>query len=402
MTLVLSKLDAQLNRLGQETARQAGRRGPIVAHVRQLLDRFANTLDALRHRAAETRGSSAAIPTSELLNQTYNLPPHPAQATLVATDGSSVEPDRHGPALYYLINVSRIVYEYGSGERPTADSDPQLAFGDADLYEDGRLVQGPLLDTRLAIAELRELAALAALKSRPNRPMLALSDGSLLLSQDDRSRQRDRRLGEVFQHLERLAQARAALAGFVSRPRYADVVKLLYLASKKGDPGSRAQADHPFEHLTDRELFGFLEPGQRSATFVSSTPVNTYYQRRHPGYEIRFFYLNVGDERGSEIARIEMPAWAFEMPCRNASDPTGTHSLASFAHAAVYDQCRIAGHYPYVLARAHEMAMVSAAERQDLDMRILVSLAQEGLSSRPSEKARLKELTGTSRRRRPS
>ena len=399
MTVVLSKLDSQLDQLGQETAQQAERRVPTIAHARQLLNRFSDNQDELRHRASATRGWSAAVPTTEALNQTRDLPAHPNHATIVATDGSSVEPDRHGPALYYLINVSRIAYEYGTGERPIADSDPQLAFGDAELYEDGRLIQGPLLDTRLAIAELRELAALAAVRSQPDRPLLALSDGSLLLSQDDRSRQRDRRLATVCQYLGRLAQAGAALAGFVSRPRYTDVVKLLYLASGEGDSSGNGQGDHPYEHLSDRELFGFLEPGQRSATFVSSARVNADYGRCHPGYEIRFFYLNVGDARGSEIARIEMPAWAFETPCRGAPDATAAYTLACFAHAAIYDQCRIAGYYPYVLARAHEMAMVSAAERQDLDMRILVSLAQKGLSPRPSEKARLKELTATARRR---
>ena len=405
MTLILSKLDAQMTQLGQEMARQAQRRGPNVARARRLLVQFSEALDALRLRVAETRGGSAAIPTSEPLNQTYPLPPHPARATLVATDGSSVEPDRHGPALYYLINVSRIVYEHGSGKRPVADSAPQLAFGDEGIYENGRLVQGPLLDTRLAMAELRELAGLSAQHSHPTTPLLAMSDGSLLLSQDERSRQRASRLAEVFRHFGQLAQAHAALAGFVSRPRHTDVVQLLYLASENGYSGDRQRIEHhPFGHLTDRELFSFLEPGERSATFISSLPVNADYQRRQPSYQIRFFYLNVGDERDAEIARVEMPAWAFEMPCPDMSPvaPAATYSMASFAHAAICHQCRIAGHYPYVLARAHELAMVSAAERQDLDMRILAALARQGLSSRPSEKARLKELTGTKRGRRRS
>ena len=71
--------------------------------------------------------------------------------------------------------------------------------------------------------------------------------------------------------------------------------------------------------------------------------------------------------------------------------------LADFVQAAICQQCRIARPFPYVLGRAHELALVSVEERRELEMRAVAAMARQGLVGQPSEKARLKELTGSRR-----
>jgi NurA-like 5'-3' nuclease len=57
------------------------------------------------------------------------------------------------------------------------------------------------------------------------------------------------------------------------------------------------------------------------------------------------------------------------------------------------------GGYPYVLARAHELALISTDERRDLEEMVVGALRRRGLDPRPSEKAWQKGLTGGAKRR---
>src|SRR3990172_1851819 len=70
-----------------------------------------------------------------------------------------------------------------------------------------------------------------------------------------------------------------AVAGWGDRPRSADVLALLALVlAPEPDPES-SPAISPYRGLTDRALFAErLEPGQRSARFVDSSPVNRDFE----------------------------------------------------------------------------------------------------------------------------
>ena len=402
MALTLSKLDAQMAQVGRALATQRRQHQDMLQAARELLHDHAHQADLLAASArwaADRQKWRAAIPATSPLDAREPLPAPPGAITLVATDGSPVAPDRHGPALYYLLNVGSLIYRPGSGERPEADSVPTLFYKEEDLYEGDRLIQGDLLDTRLAAAEMAKLAELACAERRDGSYTLALGDGTLLLwpSADEPAQQRARKVREYLGHMQRIRQAGAALGAFSSRPRHPDVLRLLYLASLGRDMEEGDRAKYPFGRLSDRELFGFLGPGERSATYISPAAVNQDYGEHDPLLQVRFFYLNVGDKDVPEIARIELPRWVLETPCGHPS-AAKPYTQADAAHAALYAQCRLAGDYPYVLARAHELALVSVGERRDLELRIQVALAQAGLSPRPSEKARLKELTGSQRR----
>jgi hypothetical protein len=66
-------------------------------------------------------------------------------------------------------------------------------------------------------------------------------------------------------------------------------------------------------------------------------------------------------------------------------------------HAAIVEQCKVSPGYPYVLARAHEIAVVTNAERAEFDEMIATQLTRQGLEAQPSEKARQKALLANRR-----
>jgi len=101
--------------------------------------------------------------------------------------------------------------------------------------------------------------------------------------------------------------------------------------------------------------------------------LNDYYGESR----IFFFYLNVG----GEIARIEIPGWIAQSP-----------DLVNLVHAAILKQSENTQGYPYVLERAHELAVIKASERRSLEEMIERAMFRRGLSPIVSPKERWKRL----------
>ncbi|HEX9013128.1 MAG TPA: DNA double-strand break repair nuclease NurA, partial [Anaerolineaceae bacterium] len=76
------------------------------------------------------------------------------------------------------------------------------------------------------------------------------------------------------------------------------------------------------------------------------------------------------------LARVELPAWV-------AEDAQAVDLL----HAALVSQSRVLGArpYPYALHRAHEVAVVSLAEKDQLEQMLLAEMARRGMP--PGEKS---------------
>ncbi len=385
MTLELSKLTAQVQSLGEDAAARQRQAADLVSLARRWLTQYADQGQALHHPARDVH---AALPTAESLDAVHPLPDMPAQFTVIAADGSSIQPDPHSAALYYLVNIGSLVYRHGSGQAPQAHTEPTLGYTEADLYENGMLVAGNLLDLRRDLAEVTRLAELCA--AEPPGPTVALVDGTLLLwVLEDRSQEWKRtKVMAYLDQLERIRETGAAAAAFISRPRRAEVTRLLHLASVEGDPNRARQEPNPLEHLPDRAVFGNLPPGARSAMFVSPSTINHTYYTPH-GHTIHFCYLNLASEGDDPvIARVELPIWVVEAPDQLA-----------LVHAAIVSQARITGDYPYALARADELAFISGAEREAFEEMVTTSLLRAGVISTPSPKAFQKSLTRRGRRR---
>jgi hypothetical protein len=383
VTLELNKVMGQVDDLAREAASSISQASERLDEARGWLKKYAGRFKELKAQAEQF---GAAIPTDEPLDATHPAPDMPARFTVIGADGSAIPPDRHSAAMYYLINSASLTYRHGSGEQPIATSIPQLGYTTGDLYE-GRLpVQGNLLDVRRDTAELARLAD-AAQAEPGDVPLVALTDGTLLLWVLEESPEEQRRKVQAYvHHLAQLKNAGAAVGGFISRPRYPDVLRLVWLAQLGEHVSKQAMEDNPFLGLADRSLFDAglrLAPGERSACFVSPSPVNKSYGE----HQIGFFYVNVGDENQIEIARIETPEWVWRSP-----------ELLNRLHGAVMAQCRLVTPYPYVLARAHELAVVATDERRQLESFVEAALLRHGIRGQPSQKAFLKSLTGGAKR----
>jgi len=384
VTLELSRLTGQVRAMGEELAVRQRQRAGLVSLARHWLAQYAGQGERLRHPA---RASRAAIPTGEPLDAVHPLPAAPGRFTVIAADGSQVQPDRHGVALYYLINVGSLVYRHGSGQSPEAYSQPTLGYTEGDLYENGLLVAGNLLDVRRDLAEITQLADLCA--AEPPGPAVALVDGTLLLwVLEERSKEWQRAKVTIYiDQLNRIREAGAVVAAFTSRPRRTEVTRLLHLAHLEGDVSRASQEPNPLERLPDRTVFELLPSGARSALFASPNDINQKYYV--PEHEIHFFYVNLAEEgRDPVIARIEVPAWV-------AKD---TDRL-TLVHASLVAQARITGDYPYALARADELAFVSGPERETFEEMVTTALLRAGVRSALSPKAYYKTLTRQGRRK---
>jgi hypothetical protein len=371
--------------MGEELAARQQNQADLVALARRWLAEYAGQGKQLCHPARAIR---AAIPTEEPLDARYPLPAVPERFTVVSADGSQIQPDRHGAALYFLINVGSLVYRHGSGEAPEPRSEPTLGYAEDDVYEGGMLVAGNLLDVRRDLAEISRLADLCTVE--PPGSTVALVDGTLLLwVLEERSEEwRRSKVMAYLDQLQRIRQADATVAAFTSRPRRTEVTRLLHLASVAGDANRASQEFNPLEHLPDRAVFETLPPGARSALFVSPSPANHDYYRP-AGHTIHFCYLNLAEEgQASVIARVEFPAWVAEDPGRLA-----------LVHGAVVAQARITGDYPYALARADELAFVSGQEREAFEEMVTTSLLRAGVIPTLSPKAYYKTLTRQGRRK---
>jgi hypothetical protein len=314
-------------------AEAEARRPRVLPKAQASLAAYSLSAQSFRAKAEEL---GVATPTQEPID--LKKPPlsPPARFTVIGVDGSQIQPDPHSIATYYLINVGSIILEEGSGQAPKTKSIPYLYYKAEDLYENGRLVQGGVLDCRRALAEVRGVSAIAA-EACGEGPTIALVDGPLFPWPGE-----DGYLEEV----RKIREAGVRLAGFISRPRYFDVVDLLRLMRFGEKVFSYPPHRRPWGRLTDAVLFSFLPLGWRSALFQKG---HTY-----------FFYLNVF----GEISRVELP------------DPDSI----DLVQAVILKQSEHTQGYPYVLIRAHELAVVTASERKALEEMIEREMFRRGLS----------------------
>lgn len=395
MSLDLAQLLPQVDALAREAARRAESAGDLLARARQALeDAAALAPDALAERVGKAGDRwSGALPTDEPLNATFPPPPLPEDLHILGADGSQIYPDRHAPVLYYLINIGCLHIRLGTGNAPETHTHTRLFYQEADLYDAyGGLIDRALVNGRRDVAEMAALADLA--EACQGAPALALLDNGLLLwlalqVQGQATGEVRDLIEQYLIQMDRLKQSGAALAGFVDRPRNANVLALLHLASLPPEAIDEANLQaNPYRGLTDRALFaGLLPPGHRSARFVNTSPVNkdNFTPR---GHEVQFFYLNTGGEAG--VVRVEVPAWVGEDAARMA-----------WVHAGLLEQGRTTGGFPFALVRAHELAVVSQAERRSLENILSQSLLQHGLAPQRSQKAVTKGWLGNRRRHRP-
>jgi hypothetical protein len=226
-------------------------------------------------------------------------------------------------------------------------------------------------------------------------PCAALQDGTLVrwtLAGAEKFVQ-ERFLRPYLAYLDRMRERGIPVASYISRPRAPEVagtIRLMFCPDVKIADGrgakcsecsdaaaGRAPSCSVCQGLTDAEILAdMLAEGQRGPLFVSMSRVNVETYGPHL---IHFFYMRVG----REIARVELPRWVAE-----------DTAAVDLIHTLIYDQCMKGQGYPVALARAHEQAIVRAADRRAFLSMVEGSLLRAELPATDSRKRESKERQG--------
>jgi len=325
---------------------------------------------ALRQEWQSRIWFNAAEPM-EPLNLKKAIARAPESHTVVATDGSQIAPSHHEIAYCYLINVGRVMLHYGQSRHPLLDSVPEVFYRSEDLYVSRQwgIRTEEWMGYRRTVSEIEALADLAVtyqLDSNSKRvPILAMVDGSLIywFLETLPSEACDRILPPILEAWEQLRLAGIPLVGYLSASRSSDATHFLrFQACPKPEPNCLTHCPNKgiseggielnrapcqkFEPLRDVTLWSvLLEPGRRGNLWRSSSPILSDYGDRH---HIYFCYVHVG----TEIARLEMPAWVAE-----------DAKLLETTLSLVVAQVQKGYGYPVTLAEAHNQAVVRGGDR---------------------------------------
>ncbi len=372
------------------------------------LHAWSERLEPLAQRVAKAMDEvpywRSAMPAREPLTQAVDPPADAAsrvaEAVVLAADGSQIEPNPHASVYFALVNVGAVAMAAGIPPRTHVTST---------LWTPEALASGHLqvslqrdLRERAVLAEIAEAlhtgkppadgtsweAFVADLPAEA--PVLALTDGPLELwgAKDDEGSSFRLALEAYRKSLETLQRYQAIAAGFVDKPHANLVVHLLELAlldkaPSKHEAQAISRGDARLQGVTDTALFGrLLKPGQRSAVFALASQSRNDYTG---ALALHFFYLNTSlDPEQPNIARVEIPAWVAE----------DAEALATLHAVLVWQSRRVPQiPYPYILHRAHEVAVVHREERDVVESWLCQVLVANGRSRcMPSAKQRLKDL----------
>jgi hypothetical protein len=366
----------------------------LRAHTRHLLEEYAGELDFLRRIVARATEADpnirCALPLTESLATHVPPPASVKEATLIAADGSQVNPDRHASVQFCLVNVGAISMCLHSHESPLVFTETELLYGDELDTKTGTMTEGMIALRR----DLKERAKLEELSREIGGPVATFTDGPIELwgakgGEDAESFYES--LTNYLSVLSRLQERGVVTAGYVDKPSADLVVRLLELVEAQKDQPKSYRDYHPLRGVTDRWLYGekqtpLLGPGERSAVFAIQTPSEKDYKGV---LSLHFFYLNVGTEGHPWPVRVEIPRWV-------ADDPEKLNLL----HAALVEQCRMMGSkpYPYLLHRAHEVAVVKQEEKYQVEQMLAQELRrQEEALDEGSYKQSAKGLQGRTR-----
>jgi hypothetical protein len=395
MSLDLNKVASQIEGMAASLKAEQKDKEARLSHALEVLHAKSSDIASLKKRIdySKTTWLVAGL-TNELMGR-HKPKRCPTDFAIIAVDGSHIDVDRHSAARCCLINVGSIVLRYGQDPSARLSSEPSLYASERELTiadplsNDEQPLERELLGIKRAVSEIEALARLVE-ELPPDLPTLALLDGSLILfrlaGQPDyvsRELLENGYLKALNRIKEVSQEKKLALASYISFPRSTDVVNALRVALCPYEPPdcdrncprsapASIRVCEAVAGLQDSTIFSrILEPGERSATFVSRSSV---VQRHYGKHEVRFFYLK-GDE---EIARVEFPRWVED------------RGLLDLVHALVLDQCHRGQGYPVALSEAHEQAVVTGADREQFQYLVELALSEKRLPIATSAKSRSK------------
>lgn len=340
-----------------------------------------NYIDLLQKLCGEEQRLLAAFPTGKITD-CFGAGNMPEKVMVVATDGSQIEPSTHEIALFYMINIAVVSLVYGGSVSPSPQIEPYFFYDEKDLYieEDYHI---SLINAR-QLAQKRSTMEKQALKEEllkyadRKEPLVGLTDGPLLDLNRSQKYQYDlKEKVAVDDLLEMGKKYHIPIAGYISATRNTALVNLVKL-SLCPEPLARCKQCEArkqkrnvcrvLNDLNDAQIIErFLPAGARSTVFylINKLPMQTSET------DIGFFYLNTG----REIARIEAPRYVLE-----------NKEMLEYLHGVLLQQIRLGLGYPAVLSQAHEYAVITGKEREQVYKLLQKQMIRNGVEIKLSQK----------------
>lgn len=371
MAINFQQIYHQVKEIGQGAKERQVKKEQAQSLARHLLGQYAHQLDFLRERVEAAKAIDSnlrcAYPLDEALASSYPPPASSPKGTavLLAADGSQINPDRHAAVQFCLINAGAIVLRAGSGAAPEIHTHSQLLYGEELETQTGIMTEALVALRR----DLKERSLLEELTRHMEGPVVTFTDGPIELwggRDGEEARAYQDALQSYLAVLSRLQARGVVTAGYVEKPSANLVIRLLEVASAAGPD----KAPPILRGVSDRWLYGekkapLLPPGHRSAVFGLQSRAEKDYRG---ALALCFFYLNVGIEGHPWPVRVEIPRWVAE-----------DAQKLGLLHAALLEQCRLMGSrpYPYLLHRAHEVAVVGQEEKYQVEQMLIQELRRQ-------------------------
>ncbi len=381
MPLDLAAVIGQFGEMAGSLDPESGReRRDAMEHAWQTLD---SQETMLRAKSADTVFTIADVVGD--YRSRFPLPELPPNYGVIATDGSYIQPDRHGPARYYLLNTSVVALGYGKPPVASISATPVVYHQPEDLIvpddPSRTFVAGDVLGFQRTIAELA--AGLDGIAQVQDRPAVVVQDGTMVLWQLESQSDPVKRwvLPRYLDVLDEYRRLNIPVFSYISSPGSSELMNTLRVSvcdypdmglkincrECRSKPG-RTPACDILPSTPDRVLLSEvaqLQSGERTAIYHSKSSILKEYDRDGSGDQrICFFYLNAG----REIGRVELPRWV-------AADL----DLLDRVHAVIYHQATLGHGYPVALQEAHEAAVINMADRRTVEHAIEQMLANKGI-----------------------
>ena len=375
MPVDFQQINARIREIGAGARERQRLLGERAAEARKRLGNLDSELEFLRRRVEAAKAVDpsirCALPVTESLSASFPPPPVPDQVTLIAADGSQINPDRHSPIQFGVVNVGAVIMRLRSGDVPQIRTESDLLYGEDLETNFGSMTEGMVALRR----DLKEREALDELSKDLSGQIVTFTDGPIeLWGAKGEDAQAFSEFVEKYKSvLSRLGSRGVVTAGYVDKPAADLVVRLLEIASMTEQEFTHLQTlreSHPLRGVADRWLYGegeepLLPPGYRSAVFG----LQSGSEKKYAGLlALHFFYLNVGSSGHPWPVRVEIPRWVVD-------DPNKLNLL----HAVLVEQCGIMGSqpYPYLLHRAHETAVVGFQEKSQVEQMLALELRRQ-------------------------
>ena len=363
------------NKLNDFSAQARARKEAIAVRHQEaanLLTGYANRLDEMKETVTRAIDRMprlrCALPVDEPLNTAMPCSDLPETFTVLAADGSQINPSRHSRVPFCVINVGVVKIIRGSGLAPEISTHSQLLDYDTVFLPAGGMISEGMVALK---RDLREREALLELGGDLVHPSLSMTDGPLELYREPQDAQAfNRTLDRYIEVLSQLRDRGLMTLGYIDKPGSDLLTRLLELTQLREEDWAEFQRGRRrFAGVNDIHLLlpVLKNPGERSAVFAIHSEIA---QRFQGDLGLHFFYLNVGQPDRPHLARVEIPGWV-----------AGDQALLATLQAVLVEQAAIMGTrpYPYILHRAHEEAVVSMAESLQVEEMIVAAFDRRGV-----------------------